>query len=203
MNDRQDLKMALADVRRAYRLVAAYQRRMLNASRILARSFENMRFYFWAPHHYDPPPRRDTNLVEKWSWDGLPYYAFSIFYLENGADHNHQKPGEWMLEINFEADTAFDGNGNGNDPDPAEFKDVRDSESVLRICAWLCKVGQKDGNWYNARCAYDWPEKEGIYTSLEGGRFGAIIEKYPLSELNSVEALENAAENFKAKCDWL
>jgi len=62
MSDELDLGIALADVRKAYRLLWCYQKRVFDILRLIVSEFDDRRFYYWRSAHTDPPQDRDRTL---------------------------------------------------------------------------------------------------------------------------------------------
>lgn len=61
-----EMEAALCDVRKAYRLIHLYQRRVLDLCREITGGFESeLNFYHWAPSQFEMPPRRRTDPVSE------------------------------------------------------------------------------------------------------------------------------------------
>ena len=197
-HSQDNLAQTMLDVRRAYRLVAAYQRRALDIIHYLASQFEGMSFYYWSPQPFHQMPRRASKPVpDLWCWDGLPLYSFSVAYLPENTAHNQMKPGGWMLEIHIEADNGFDfGN---REPDPARLEPAELCESQLYLCAWRCHRETTVGNWWTTVWeAFDWPEEDKEVVPLGDGAFSVVGLTAQLETIDSQESLNGIADEFKA-----
>ena len=191
----RDLDEAFQDVRRAYRLIAAYQRRALDIVDELVRQFEKFQFYYWSPVQFAPPPRRSSDPVGRWAWDGLPYYCFSCLYLPVGAKLDEPKKGEWRLKINIDADTGY--SAGDDEPDPTKFRDVTECESLLRLYGWRCEADDNVGDWYYGLWDVDdWPKTEGVLQPVEKGNYSVGFQAHRLSEITSENDLPGIARSF-------
>ncbi len=72
-----DLAAALTDVRKAYRVAHAYQRRLWDLLRTVNDELSTRRLQFtrWRTQGFDPVPNARTAFFEeRWAWDFLPAY---------------------------------------------------------------------------------------------------------------------------------
>lgn len=136
-----DLAGALTDVRRAWRLVYAYQRRLNDLlavvdARLVARKFG---FEGWRPTWYSPPPRTGTPFFRAgtWAWDMLPGYRCYVEWTRATGSGGTQR-----VVIDASADSGF--RKAGGEPDPGEFAPVEESESVLWIGLWTATTRTPD-----------------------------------------------------------
>lgn len=65
MSDDPNLSTALADVRKAYRLLWSYQKRIFDIVQLIVDEFESMSFYFWRIMHAGRPCNSTTNLMTR------------------------------------------------------------------------------------------------------------------------------------------
>ena len=119
-----ELKSALADVRKAYRLVYAYQRRVFDLVGAAAEPLEAAGFEFerWEPALFVPPARHFYK-PDMWAWDFLPAYHFWAAWNR----HRHGDARRVVLAVN--ADTGFE--RKRGEPDPADFLPAEKSHSEL------------------------------------------------------------------------
>ena len=158
-----DLKHALVDVRKAYRLIWLYQRRVVDIIRLIADTL-GYRFYRWETEDIigRMPGRTTTDPFSEgsWIWSTLPLYRMSLLYLPTTLDWNVQKKGEWMLEIVVETDSGFSEREDDLERAPSEFKAADQSETFLRLYAWYC-TGDGNVGWFsNIWNELDWPEQD-------------------------------------------
>ncbi|MEW9305460.1 hypothetical protein [Labrys neptuniae] len=198
LDDKNSLADALTDVRKAYRLLWAYQKRVFDVVRLIVSEFDDMGFYYWQTMHADRPCNSGTNPLARWTWDMLPMLEASYLFLPSGVDRNSTMPGTWMLEVHVESDSGFEDPHDGTEPNPEQFKDAALSKSKVSIYAWYC-TGQTNLNWFtNVWSSLDWPENEqgGVveYVDPPFKIFGRTLD---LSALPSKESVSIAAAMFR------
>lgn len=195
MNVMEEVDTALLDVRKAYRLVYLYQRRVLDLCDEIKKALsENLVFYFWAPSLYrSPPVRDDQSLCVRDAWVFLPLYDFCVFYLPEGVHNQDHNAGDWMLTVRISADSGYPDSG-PREPDPLHFKDVASCESTVRLYVYYCSEPFK-GNWYfEVFEGNQWPRDDGVGTFNRGIRtFGF---KVSLSKMSNAEGVWECVERF-------
>lgn len=143
-----EIESLLVDVRRAYRLLAIYQRRLLdlgtNAAVLLGFEFGS-----WAPQT-NRPAATQSDPSERWVWDLLPAHRAKFNY----QPKVEPSPSEWMLTIDHDPDTGFRSAGS-KEPDPALFEPAMASRSLIKLHAFAIKQGSLKGDggrsahWYS------------------------------------------------------
>jgi hypothetical protein len=121
-----DLRAALADVRRAYRLVYAYQRRVFDLFGAVAEPLESNGFEFdrWEPTLFAMPGRHFYK-PDRWAWDFLPgYNLWAAWNRARAGDHRR-------VVLALDSDTGFD--RKRGEPDPADFIPAEKSQSELVV----------------------------------------------------------------------
>lgn len=101
-----DLVGALAQVRAAYRLIHAYQRRILDLLAVLDEELGRLRLEFveWRTPYYNAPVRSDSKPFRgRWAWDLLPGYSFWCSW------ENTDKTKPWRrIFVHVATDTVFE-----------------------------------------------------------------------------------------------
>jgi hypothetical protein len=149
-----ELKAALTDVRRAYRLVYAYQRRVFDLIGAVADPLETNGFEFdrWEPTIFFQPGR-SFYKPDKWAWDFLPAYHF-------WAGWNRDRHGDVRrVLIAVNSDTGFE--RKRGEPDPADFIPAEKAQSELRLTL------------IRAETAPAWDRLNGILATLDSAQDGA------------------------------
>jgi hypothetical protein len=198
MPERNEIEAALLDVRKGYRLIYLFQRRVLDVCTEIIGGFESdLNFYQWSPSHYEITPRRGTDPINRWAWDFLPLYDFCTFYLPEGVHWEEHKPGDWMLAIRVTADSGFAIVGEA-EPDPRDFDEPVRCESCLRIYVYYCSKTFK-ANWYwGVFGENDFPPDGGERALSDGLRcFGM---KFPLVDFRDRQGARTCVEEFKKRC---
>ena len=124
----------LATIRRAYRYVVAYERRILDAmaaidDTVQRAGFERSKPHRWAPI-YQAFPSRDW-APDHWAWDHVPIYACRFEWLI--GDKN--TAGNRFVLVDHIADTAYERKRikHRSEPEPLDGLDAsEDSRSILR-----------------------------------------------------------------------
>lgn len=159
MTDKEDIASALENVRHAYRVVWAYQRRMLDTINAITAEFPDTRHYWWRPNMSDciKSHANSDPVQDRWAWDSLPLYNFSLLRLPRepriGKDRDLIQPrkGDWMLEITHEADsTSLENHSVDGEPDALDFRAVREGETSLSLFLWRCDREIGETTWADA-----------------------------------------------------
>ncbi|WP_437580652.1 hypothetical protein [Sorangium sp. So ce887] len=125
-----DLAGALAEVRRAYRLLHAYHRRLCDLLQLTDEFLAERGFEFeqWEPLNVARIPRSAKPFFrpERWAWDLTPAYQVECSWLgsSNGIHCN--------VYIHAIADTGYDDSCDG-EPEPTRFRAAEITASELRV----------------------------------------------------------------------
>ena len=159
MNDKKtELAAALVDVRRAYRLLHGYQRRV-NDLFYAAHEFlikQGLEFESWGPLNVWSLPRKNTPFFrpETWAWDLTPAYQVECVWRRSKNEVHHK------IHIHAIADTGYNDSDEG-EPNPAKFEPAEASRSELRIGLYRTRTTKPD--WSGA-----W-EKFSVIANRKGG----------------------------------
>lgn len=202
MSDDPTLRDALADVRKAYRLLWGYQRRVFDMVGLVAGEFEDMAFYNWRTIHSDHPCRTGTDpMGGRWTWDMLPMTRVSYLFLPDGVDRNSTLPGQWMLEVHVNSDTGFVDPEDGIEPDPAGFERAEGCRTLLSIFAWYCR-GETDRNWYGGVWnVLDWPEAGSGGIDHADPPFSIFRRDLDMADLPDKDAVRAAVASFRTDAE--
>lgn len=146
MSDKKnELADALTDVRRAYRLLHAYHRRVNDLFYAVHEFLEKQgaEFASWGPLNVWSLPQKTKPFFkpETWAWDLTPAYQVECVW-HRFRDGIHHK-----LHIHAIADTGYDAAGEG-EPDPAKFERAEKSRSEIRV--GLHRTRAKNPDWSEA-----------------------------------------------------
>lgn len=195
MCNNHEIDNALCDVRKAYRLLSLYQRRVLDLCNEIVGAFETtLNFYQWTPSQYEITPRRGTQPTARWSWDFLPLYDFCVLYLPEGENNNTHNPGDWMLVIHITADSGFQTDG-ASEPDPRDFDSPEQCESTVRLYIYRCSEALEANWYYRIYNENDFPQDNGA-----GGFDHGVLTcgmRFQLSEMENADAVGQCVERFK------
>lgn len=202
MPDELPLTDALADVRKAYRLLWCYQKRVFDIVKLVVDEFDDMGFYNWRVLHSDRPCNSGTNpMGSRWTWDMLPMVHVSYLFLPSGTNPNATLPGQWMLEVYVESDGGFEDPQDGSEPDPANFEAAEDSTSRISIFAWYCR-GETARNWYGGVWnVLSWPEDDGGLIDNTDPPIAVFRRDFDLATLVDREAVVAAVNSFRSSAE--
>ncbi|MBU2983475.1 hypothetical protein KO498_16840 [Lentibacter algarum] len=146
MTNDHNWKTTLADVRRAYRLIAAYHTQTHHLLREIETLFPELAFANWEPYATArPPSARKRPWDDKWTWDGLPYHNTLTYFLPNGTSQSQPlKAGDWFILARLDSDSAvFHEDNVATDdtggPDPSKLMRVEEAVSDLTLHAVIVK----------------------------------------------------------------
>jgi hypothetical protein len=161
--------------------------------------FPELRFLYWSPARWDTPPNRGSNPLLKWALDGIPYYTFSILYVE--ATPARGTNSTWMLEVHHRADTALYDDTfmvNSDEPSLAKMPASGESASELHLVAWLRHDAAEETDWrQDVWAAHDWPTEDRVLEPVQAGTISRLRHRLDLAELTSRTELEQAVDQFR------
>lgn len=199
MPDEPTLDSALTDVRKAYRLLWCYQKRVFDIVKLIAAEFDDMAFYNWRTLHAGSPSRSDSNPMSgRSTWEMLPMVSASYLFLPGGTNHNATVTGQWMLEVLVESDRGFLDTEDGSEPDPASFEPAEKVESTISIFAWYCR-GETSKNWVGGVWkVLPWPEGDSVKIDHADQPFTTFRRDFNLAALPDKDAVRAAVASFQA-----
>lgn len=136
--EQNDLKQALMQVRTAYRLLHAYQRRIFDLLAVLDGVLATARVPFqgWRTSYHNPPTKAEKSpFAGTWAWDFLPGYDFYCLWENPEAEQGWRR-----VVIEVASDTAFEAQKRQQafgEVDPAALPPVEETSSALwlSLCA--------------------------------------------------------------------
>jgi hypothetical protein len=149
MDKFQEVKSAMIDVRKAYRLLWLYHRRVIDTC-------EKIISYFDVKHYATYIPNKPGNIsyhpLNGRILDFLPMQDMRILFLNNEskseAPNDFPYAGDYLLEIKIIADTGRDEFCN-DDVDPTTFENVEKSQTKLIFYLFVnLKTRKEQTNWF-------------------------------------------------------
>ena len=190
MASHEELTGALLDVRKAYRLLYLFQRRILDLVEQLS-GMLGRRFWCWLPAGMDEAIRGGASPSEKNAWKMLPLHNAEFFFLPPGAEPNASpREGQWLLELSVTPDGGYTDGGRA-EANPIEFTDPADCQSTIYLCAFIVKKDMAI-NWWPLYQSSDWPKNEdGVAETVRDGvrAVGVAIDLAALHDRTALEAL--------------
>lgn len=142
MSEKKDeLAAALVDVRRAYRLLHAYHRRLQDLLHtthdfLIKEGFE---FESWGPINVARLPQSTKPFFgSHWGWDLTPGYQVQCIWRRSRDKSSHR------IFLHAIADTGYQTSAEG-EPNPATFDSAETSRSEIRV--GLYRTGTTEPDW--------------------------------------------------------
>lgn len=184
---REELSATLADVRRAYRLIHAYQRRVWDLLRVIDQTAARggLAFDHWQPMNVNAPPKAKTKFFEWcWAWDFVPAYDLGCEWVG--------KAGKKVVKRVFvivKADTGYKQRGN-KEPDAADFPPAEACATEVHLGLWEASPASPD--WEAA-----WAELTQKHTREEDKTYeltlGGVHYKHRFVRVNVADLVDEAA----------
>lgn len=188
------LQDALLDVRRAYRLIEDFQRRLISALEFM-RSELNVDYYYqYAPNSV---PRSLTGAMgENSGRRYLPFNDLSVFWLKHsGQDDpfNHPCYGDFMIDVWLRNDS-------GNGQREEEYALPENSRSLLLIHVISCKAHDAGKqNWYNLWQNIDYPASNDVEAIEKFSGFFIYREELDMVNLIDKETFSACIDGFRQR----
>lgn len=191
----EDLRAALTDVRKAYRLVWMYNRRVMDIAKMVSESF-NVDFYAWDTNGYNRPPKFGTNILEYSELVTLPFYSVSFLFLGEGANNNIIRPGDWMLEIQAESDSGYL-DSEEDSPKPLDLSPVEQCLTHISLYGWYATAAA-DANWFfKVWVPTSWPDDDDVSKLTANPAVSVVRKTFDASDLDDGPAIEKAVNEFR------
>jgi hypothetical protein len=164
----------LLNVRRAYRLLNAYHRRVLDTVKAIGQRLDGV-FYYWTADEYWKVLVWNEAVFAKY-WGAIATQKVRFYFI---SDESFPKAGQWLLEVAHLGDTADDGVPASYDPTvltPAEG-----SMTAIRLTVAVATFGES-ASWdvFWAKCKYPWDaenaRKIGGWSVWEGTAAGCLAK---------------------------
>nr|WP_314634993.1 hypothetical protein [uncultured Porphyromonas sp.] len=142
----ENLSKALLDVRRAHRILYAYQRRMLDLVHFIQSKLDMPVEDLCGFKHFSRPISKKGNLTiwhDMWAWDYLYSYLFEYYLGEKETDNG----GAYALSLIQYSDTGYfdqEGKEEGTRLELEKFKPEEESSSKL---LFFLEYKRKDSKW--------------------------------------------------------
>ncbi|MBY3476169.1 hypothetical protein HFN78_35675 [Rhizobium laguerreae] len=196
-----EVKASLADVRAAYRLIWAYQKRALDTVRLVQELFRGVSFKAWRSNLGNGTPASHVTPFGRDDADFLPIYGTSFLFAKPSVSPGHPREGDWMLEIRIVTDDGINKHLEqtplGVDPfDKSIFVDPAEAKSLLILIVWKSVEDQDEGtDWVKGIWNYnEWPSDEskanGDVMINEYGSIHSFQVEVPLHDLASRADIE-------------
>ncbi|GKX59026.1 hypothetical protein [Leminorella grimontii] len=190
-----ELEEALLDVRKAYRLIEDFQRRLITALEFMR---NELKLEYYYQHSRNKVPRGISGIAGNKDSGRrfLPLNDMSVFwYKHSGQDAPHDYPnnGDFMVEVYLSCDS-----GNGHHDN--HLSTPEESHSLLHICVIACKadnVGRQ--NWFNLWEYTDYPNVNEVKELEDYPGFSICCEEIDMINLKNKETLMLCLDGFRQR----
>lgn len=143
-----DMRAALTDVRRAYRIAVAFQQRINEVFQRFHETmeYEGFTFKWWGPNYYGTPMTVNYAPFRKWAWDMFPGFSMGGEWLGPGTAPVRR------VYLSLETGRRFE--KRGGEPDPAAFTTrAEDARTELWVGLWTADKAPPDwgGAWKDVK----------------------------------------------------
>ena len=184
----ENLKASLSEVRKAYRLLYLYQRRVMDLVQFIG---DEMGFDFISGHPWFGHPIGTASSANpnRSAWDWLPMYYYD-FYFEKG---------EMQLGIIVQADTGFFDSDNEEKSKIEDFGDPDHAET--RIVLMI-----SNGKWDSTAVSKDLSFGKEIKQypkgnlNIDDDQVKILAKAYNMEKLMSEDSAKQCIEDFKTFC---
>lgn len=207
----EKLKGALVDVRRAYRLLADYQQRLLELLDFIRDELKFKPYYheFNSGNTTAPNPHRLAQLDFGGIY-ALPLLDSYVLWLKQSSKSqdavNYPQQDDVMISVWLRSDSR------GLDVDDGKawrktlreksfkIKDPEESKSELIFAFYVCDGGvQELTNWYNKVFQFKWPSMRNVIEIKDSGTFRIYLDRLDLDSLDSEEAVRREVDALKKR----
>ena len=192
---------ALADVRRAYRLLWAYQRRVMKYNQWIR---DRLGFQKYNVEYLFNRPGGD--LESRWSWDSLPFSSIGFESVRCVADPdtyerkewmNYPKAGDALLYVEVVSDSAIKDASWSKEPDPLRFAPVEECRTELKVWLVVNRIDRSSiTNWHHTlvKEAPEWPKQGEVVNDARG--IDIYCDIIDLSAVDNQESLDRWIDEF-------
>jgi len=196
------IEKVFVDVRRAFRLLHQYHRVLQDIAEVVTDTFNLEPYSRWTYGNY---PQSKTDLRGRKAWDFLPFYDVALLYFPRHLQHScydkDHREGDWMMELDFVADTSYEDSDQKGDVDPTKFESVEQSESQVNLRLWYLNSEIKDKDWHRGIWdPNDYPGEDKCASNIEvdGDIVGKVVEAcWNTEEILDRPTLERMNSEFK------
>ncbi|MDB5250656.1 MAG: hypothetical protein JWQ40_5050 [Segetibacter sp.] len=125
-NSVPDIDVVLLEVRKAYRLLYTYQRRVMDIMEFVADQTSRRYAGGWSKFSASSPKDGKGSLDQTWAWDWLNMYCYEFWFGEKIIDGNNISFSVWLV-----SDTGFYDTASEDALDISKFNVVEDSITKL------------------------------------------------------------------------
>lgn len=190
---KEELSEVLIDVRKSYRLLYFYQRRILDTIKFISNFIPGGKIGGYALFSNQSPKAGPIDLTG-WAWDWLNMYMYEFYFFES----NTNEIDTLNFGIAIQSDTGFfDSTGGISASDVSFYSDVKDS--ATRFLFYIGKNTWKSSPFSNGEL--DFFKKSNIEYIEHSDKKIFLAKAYNLEELIDEDNILACLKDFKSFCD--
>ncbi|MEO9969781.1 MAG: hypothetical protein ABJG15_08150 [Hyphomonadaceae bacterium] len=197
----QELETTLCAVRKSYRLLYDYHRRVQSTIDQITSNL-GLNFYRWESAVSKPKSGSDPH--KRWTWDAFPQLEYSSLFARNLDLISAPGDGDFLFEIRVQSDNSIFEQGYKTEPAPHQTAADK-AETQLVICIWVCnEMPKEDSVSFDTIWNYsDYPTTENAFFPLKTdyGNFSVMKVTKRLSALSSDEEVVEFSNQIGAILD--
>lgn len=190
-----ELEEALLDVRKAYRLIEDFQRRLITALEFMRNELKLKHYH---QHFRNKVPRVMNGIAsnEDSGMRFLPLNDMSVFWYKHSGqdapwDYHHN--GDFMVEVCLSPDY-----GNGHHDNVCSIPE--ESKSILYICVIACKSDSSERqNWFDLWECIDYPNVNEVKELEDYPGFSVCCEEIDMINLKNKETFTLCLDGFRQR----
>ena len=201
MTEQMSLTQKMVEVRKAYRLLHGYHKRLIDIGKLISEQFSSARYYQQELSSTPYTTRRNPFEKDYWAWDATPLISVSYLFTSGSnaknADSVH-KPGDYLLELSFVADSEYDDwESRAREADPSKFKSAEDARSTLSMLLIRCEQESRGLTWNKVWNLDDYPGKDRWSGQWGSPSYRGFYQTNPFDDLVDREGVIRTAAAFK------
>ncbi len=201
MSNKSQLESALTDVRKAYRLLYGYHRRIRDIVELCAQIIPEKPFKQLTTVSSLTANKRP--IGDWWTWDCTPTFDWTFLFAEPAIVKS--KIGiKFLLVISFVADEILeDAVSENEEPDGSTLGSVEESRSVVEFC--MISTFQKDPAWHQIWSQHWVCEKPSVAERMlreddsVSPEISAYWKRIPMEEFSDENAVRLLVERFRSE----
>lgn len=200
MNATNQISDALLDVRKAFRLLHGYNRRIRDIVEVARTAIPEQPFKqeTWV----SPLTGNKRPVGPWWTWDCTPTFDWTFLF----RDEASTEPMKYLVAMGFVADEALeDALDEDGEPDPGALRDADQSRTLVELC--LIAAKQPSPDWMKIWDAH-WIDRDGTegrrsYLKRdkddEDSEFPCYLKRIPLEEFTNENAVVSIVKSFRSE----
>lgn len=197
---KNELSTALCDVRKAYRLLHGYHRRVLDVASLIVSRFDKVA---WLATEFGCSPmtrRRNPFDQGYWMWDATPMVLTHLLFTEHGSGQGWEtrhRQGSYLLDVTVVADSEFQDYDYSGEPDPSGFVKSAEAAASKVILTVVTPRGEQSGkDWLAVWRNNDYAEHASA-EDWNDGSYRAYTEVVAMDELVDSDTVVRFADRFR------